>query len=188
METLLKAKTRQELRSWLMGHSMAAKEAWVFSVPKPAPGKLSYLEIVEEALCFGWIDSTKKVIAEGHIQRITPRKKNSSWTELNKERARRLEKLRLMTDQGRACLPDMAPQSFTVHPRIISALQSDPEAWKNYLALPDLYRRIRIDTIQSCLKAKNPDLFAKRLQKFIDNTRQGKLYGAWHDDGKLLDQ
>ena len=188
METLLKAKTRQELRSWLMGHSMAAKEAWVFSVPKPAPGKLSYLEIVEEALCFGWIDSTKKVIAEGHIQRITPRKKNSSWTELNKERARRLEKLRLMTDQGRACLPDMAPQSFTVHPRIISALQSDPEAWKNYLALPDLYKRIRIDTIQSCLKMKDTAVFAQRLKKFIDNTRQGKLYGAWHDDGTLLDQ
>ncbi|MDR0512940.1 MAG: YdeI/OmpD-associated family protein [Treponema sp.] len=185
METLLKVKTRQELRDWLMKHSITAKEAWVFSVIKPAPGKLLYLEIVEEALCFGWIDSTKKVIEEGNIQRITPRKKNSNWTELNKERVRRLEKLGLMTDMGRSCLPDMSPQSFTIHPEIISALQSEAEVWKNYLELPELYRRIRIDTIQSCLKIKDTDLYTKRLQKFIDSTRQGKMYGAWNDDGQL---
>jgi len=166
---------------------MTEKEAWVFSVPKPAPGKIPYLEIVEEALCFGWIDSTKKVIAEGCIQRITPRKKNSNWTELNKERVRRLEKIGLMTDMGRNRLPDMSPQSFTIHPQILTALQSDTEVWKNYLVLPELYKRIRIDNIQSCLKIKADAVFEKRLQKFIENTRQGKMYGAWHDDGKLLD-
>jgi len=187
METLLNIRTRHELRDWLMRYSTTEKEAWVFSVSKPVPGKISYLEIVEEALCFGWIDSTKKVIAEGHIQRITPRKKNSNWTELNKERVRRLEKMGLMTEMGRKCLPDMSPQSFTILPQIMAALQSDTEVWKNYLALPELYKRIRIDTIQSCLKIKDRDLFTKRLQKFIDNTRQGKMYGAWHDDGLLLD-
>ena len=187
METLLNIRTRHELRDWLTRYSITEKEAWVFSVPKPVPGKISYLEIVEEALCFGWIDSTKKVINEGHIQRITPRKKNSNWTELNKERVRRLEKMGLMTEMGRKCLPDMSPQSFTILPQIMAALQSDTEVWKNYLALPELYKRIRIDTIQSCLKIKDRDLFTKRLQKFIDNTRQGKMYGAWHDDGLLLD-
>jgi len=186
MENLLKVKTRHELRDWLMRHSTTEKEAWVFSVAKPTPGKISYLEIVEEALCFGWIDSTKKVITEGHIQRISLRKKNSNWTELNKERVRRLEKIGLMTGMGRKCLPDMSPQSFTILPQIMTVLQSDPEVWKNYLALPELYKRIRIDTIQSCLKIKAPDLFTKRLQKFIDNTRQGKMYGAWHDGGQLL--
>jgi len=187
MEIPLKVKNRQELRDWLTRRSKTEKEAWVLSAVKPAPGKISYLEIVEEALCFGWIDSTKKVIAQGCIQRITPRKKNSNWTELNKERVRRLEKLGLMTVQGRECLPDMTPQSFIICPQILTALQSDKEVWKNYLALPELYKRVRIDTIQSCLKTKADVVFAKRLQKFIDNTRQGKLYGAWHDDGKLLD-
>jgi len=187
MDTLLHVTTRQELRDWLRLHSTTKKEAWVYSVIKPVPGKVSYLDIVEEALCFGWIDSTKKVIDGGNAQRIGPRKKNGNWTELNKERVRRLEKLGLMTDMGRKCLPDMSAESFAILPRVMDSLRADLAAWENYLALPELYRRIRIDTIQWCLKTGQPDLFEKRLQKFVDNCRQGKMYGAWHDDGRLLD-
>jgi len=187
MDTLLHVTTRQELRDWLTLHSMTKKEAWVYSVVKPVSGKISYLDIVEEALCFGWIDSTKKVIDGGIVQRISPRKKNSNWTELNKERVRRLEKLGLMTDMGRKCLPDMSAESFEILPQVIESLRVDLEVWENYLALPELYRRIRIDTIQWCVKIGQPDLFEKRLQKFIDNTRQGKMYGAWDDDGRLMD-
>jgi len=187
MDTLLQTTTRRELRDWLTLHSMTQKEAWVYSVVKPAPGKISYLDIVEEALCFGWIDSTKKAIDGGTIQRISPRKKNGNWTELNKERARRLEKLGLMTDMGRKCLPDMSAESFAILPRVMDSLRADPRVWKNYLALPELYRRIRLDTIQWCAKTGQADLFEKRLQKFVDSTRQGKMYGAWNDDGRLLD-
>jgi len=187
MDALLHVTTRQELRDWLTLHSMTKKEAWVYSVVKPVPGRISYLDIVEEALCFGWIDSTKKVIDGGNVQRIGPRKKNGNWTELNKERVRRLEKLGLMTDMGRKCLPDMSAESFAILPQVMDSLQADLEVWNNYLTLPELYRRIRIDTIQWCIKTGQPDLFEKRLQKFMDNTRQGKMYGAWHDDGRLLD-
>jgi len=186
MDTLLQATTRRELRDWLTLHSMTQKEAWVYSVVKPAPGKISYLDIVEEALCFGWIDSTKKAIDGGTIQRISPRKKNGNWTELNKERARRLEKLGLMTDIGRKRLPDMSEESFAILPQVMDSLRADPQVWKNYLALPELYRRIRLDTIQWCAKTGQADLFEKRLQKFVDSTRQGKMYGAWNDDGRLL--
>jgi len=187
MDTLLHVTTRRELRDWLTLHSMTKKEAWVYSVVKPVPGKIPYLDIVEEALCFGWIDSTKKTIDGGTVQRISPRKKNGNWTELNKERVRRLEKLGLMTDMGRKCLPDMSAESFSVLPRVMDALRADPGVWENLPALPELYRRVRIDTIQWCLKTGQPDLFGKRLLKFMDNTRQGKMYGAWHDDGRLLD-
>ena len=187
MDTLLHVTTRHELRDWLTLYSTTKKEAWVFSTIKPEPGKISYLDIVEEALCFGWIDSTKKVIDGGNVQRISPRKMNGNWTELNKERVRRLEKLGLMTDLGRKCLPDMSAESFAILPQVLESLQADQELWNNYLALPELYKRIRIDTIQWCIKTRQPDLFEKRLQKFTDNTRQGKTYGAWHDDGRLLD-
>jgi len=186
MDTLLHVTTRRELRDWLTLHSMTKKEAWVCSVVKPMSGKTSYLDIVEEALCFGWIDSTKKVIDGGTVQRISPRKKNSNWTELNKERVRRLEKLGLMTDMGRKCLPDMSAESFAILPQVMESLRANLEVWENYLALPELYRRIRIDTIQWCIKTGQLDLFEKRLRKFVDNTRQGKMYGAWNDDGRLL--
>jgi len=186
MDTLLHVTTRRELRDWLTLHSMTKKEAWVYSVVKPMLGKISYLDIVEEALCFGWIDSTKKSIDGRTVQRISPRKKNGNWTELNKERVRRLEKLGLITDMGRKCLPDMSAESFAILPQVMESLRTDPEVWENYLALPELYRRIRIDTIQWCIKTGQPDLFEKRLRKFVDNTRQGKMYGAWNDDGRLL--
>lgn len=61
--------------------------------------------IVEEALCFGWIDSTVKKLSDGRLaQRLSPRKKGSHWTELNKERCRQLEERGLMTDSGRMAL------------------------------------------------------------------------------------
>ena len=76
---------------------------------KPSPGTLCYLDVVEECLCFGWIDTTRKKLPDGKlIQRLTPRSKNSKWSELNKERVRRLEKLGFMTDEGRKSLPDMS--------------------------------------------------------------------------------
>jgi len=91
MDTLINATTRQELRDWLTLHTATAKEAWVPCAIKSKPGKIAYLDIVEEALCFGWIDSTKKGSGDAHIQRISPRSKKSHWTELNKERVRRLK-------------------------------------------------------------------------------------------------
>lgn len=61
-----------------------------------------YIDAVEEALCFGWIDSTVKKLDNGiTIQRLSPRKKGSIWSELNKERCRRMEKLGKMTQAGK---------------------------------------------------------------------------------------
>ncbi|MFR1956823.1 YdeI/OmpD-associated family protein [Phocaeicola coprophilus] len=55
--------------------------------------------------------------------------------------------------------------------------------WNNFCQFPDLYRRIRIDTIQ--IKKNQPELFESRLNKFIENTRKGLLYGEWNDNGRL---
>ena len=185
---LLDVTNRQELRDWLKASAQTHREAWVYCSVKPTEGMIQYLDVVEEAICFGWIDSTKKKIDDKMAQRISPRNKKSNWTELNKERARRLEKLGLMTGLGRAVLPDMSEESFAVAPEILEALQADKQTWENYLALPELYKRIRIDNIQGYLKTKDTDgTYKNRLQKFLDNTRDGKLYGEWNDGGRLLD-
>ena len=143
------------------------------------------MDAVEEALCFGWIDSTVKKLPDGRtVQRFAPRRKGSLWSELNKERCRRLEKLGLMTDAGRAVLPDMSEVGFVILPEILEALQTDPALWDNFQKLPALYKRVRIDTIQ--IKKNQPALFKSRLEKFVKNTKAGLLYGDWNDNGRLL--
>ncbi|MNC31439.1 hypothetical protein D3C75_797600 [compost metagenome] len=151
----------------------------------PAPGTLLYLDAVEEALCFGWIDGVKKKSSEAElVQRLSPRSKRSSWTELNKERVRRLGKLGLMTDEGRKVLPAMDHDSFKIDQMIEQRLLEERQIYENFLAFPALYTRIRIDTIQSY--KHQPELFKSRLDKFITNTKENKMYGQWHDNGRLL--
>ena len=87
-----------------------------------------------------------------------------------------------MTDAGRAVLPNM---DFQIDDDILAVLQSDETIWQNFQTLPALYVRVRIDNIQNVRK-RNPEAYQRRLQKFIDNTRNGIMYGEWYDAGRLL--
>ena len=104
---LLEFTQRQQLRDWLQENHSSAKECWVvMSRAKNPVGVLPYLDVVEEALCFGWIDSTMKRLPDGRLaQRLSPRRKKSHWTELNKERCRRLIQEGKMTDAGLNVIP-----------------------------------------------------------------------------------
>ncbi len=186
IENLIPVKSRNDLRNWLQNNGKTEKCCWVLVSMRPSPNKLVYLDAVEEALCFGWIDGVKKKISGTELaQRLSPRSKNSSWTELNKERVRRLEKLGFMRDEGRMVLPDMGHDSFRVDGVITQRLKEDRQVYENFMAFPDLYQRIRIDTIQSY--KNQPELFKSRLEKFIINTRANKMYGQWNDHGRLLE-
>lgn len=185
---LLKDARREDLRQWLMLHHDTEPECWVICrYGRPSDeNALWYLDVVEEALCFGWIDSTRKRLPDDTMaQRLTPRRKGSAWSELNKERCRRQERLGRMTDAGRAVLPDMSDEGFAIDHDILHALQADPIVWANFQALPALYKRVRVDTIQINKRMRRPELFQKRLAKFIENTRRGILYGDWNDYGRL---
>ena len=96
-----------------------------------------------------------------------------------------MERLGLMTAAGIAVLPDMSDNGFQIDTEILQALQSDFVVWDNFCRLPELYKRIRIDTIQINRKHR-PEVFKSRLKKFIQNTRAGILYGEWNDNGRLL--
>ncbi len=186
IENLIPAKSREDLRIWLQENCKTEKSCWVLVSMTPPPDMLLYLDAVEEALCFGWIDGVKKKISETELaQRLSPRSKKSLWTELNKERVRRLEKLGLMRDEGRMVLPDMDHNSFRLDRVIEQRLKEEKQVYKNFMAFPDLYKRVRIDTIQS--NKNQPELFRSRLDKFIANTRENKIYGQWNDNGRLLD-
>ena len=119
-KNLLPAKNRDELRQWLLENHNKEDECWVV-VKRGRPvdnGTFWYIDAVEEAMCFGWIDSTTKKMDNGiTAQRLAPRRKGSMWSELNKERCRRMERLGRMTDAGRAVLPDMSESGFVNFPR-----------------------------------------------------------------------
>lgn len=105
---LLEYNDRAQLRAWLEANHAIAKECWVtcFRTKIPRTDAIPYLEVVEEALCFGWIDSTQKRLPDGRMaQRLSPRRKGSHWTELNKQRCANLEKRGRMTNAGREAMP-----------------------------------------------------------------------------------
>lgn len=185
MKNLLDVTTREELRGWLSSNSISEDCCWVIVSITPKPDTLLYLDAVEEALCFGWIDGIKKKNMENQlVQRLSPRAKKSSWTELNKERVRRLEKLGLMTAEGRRVLPDIDGIGYKMDELIEKQLKEADHAYENFMQFPELYRKIRTDTIN---QVKNqPELYKKRLDKLIENSRKGKMYGTWNDNGRLL--
>lgn len=86
MHNLLEVKSRSELREWLRQNHDRETECWV-AVRRGRPvddGTFRYVDAVEEALCFGWIDSTvKKISDEVTVQKLCPRKPRSNWSELN---------------------------------------------------------------------------------------------------------
>jgi uncharacterized protein YdeI (YjbR/CyaY-like superfamily) len=95
---------RAELRQWLEENHGTTPHCWVATTrgKEPRRGAIPYLEVVEECLCFGWIDSTVKRLDEGRqAQRISPRKKGSTWTILNIRRFTDLEERGLVTEAGR---------------------------------------------------------------------------------------
>ena len=184
---ILNIKSAKNFRSWLSKNHDKQSECYL-NVKKGRPTNKKifyYLDAVEVALCFGWIDSSQKVIDGIRYQRFSPRRKNSRWTELNKERVRRLEKLGLMTEAGREVLPDMEISNFKIDTDIINALKK-ANAWKKFNEFPDLYKRIRAYNI-SFYKKSSPDTYKKSLNCLINQTLLGKMYGEWNDYGRLLD-
>ena len=186
MKNIIDIRNRADFREWLRNNSDVEKECWI-AVKRgktPPTDALWYLDAVEEALCFGWIDSTLKNVDGIALQRFGPRSKSGRWTELNKERCRRLEKLGLMTDRGRAACPDLDVE-FVIIPEITETFKATPVAWQNFNSFPSLYQRVRIDNIQRNKASK--EMFDSRLHKLIEASERNEMIGDWHDHGRLLD-
>ena len=98
---------RDDFRRWLIENHQTKKEVWLIQYKKATNRpSINYVEAVEEALCFGWIDNTQKSMdTERYATRFSPRRPKSNWTETNKERARKMIVEGKMTESGRATLP-----------------------------------------------------------------------------------
>lgn len=173
--------TRSRWRAWLHENHAVAKEIWLL-LRRDAPGSITYLDAVEEALCHGWIDGIAKRHGDATAQRFTPRRPRSNWTELNKERARRLIRAGQMTEAGRLSLPDLSDEEVHVPAELRERLQATPGAWAHFEAFPPLYRRIRIGYIEE-MRKRDPQEWEKRLASFIARTAKNELFGNWDDSG-----
>ncbi len=99
--------TRDEFRKWLIPNHKIKKEIWLIQYRKATrKPSINYVEAVEEAICFGWIDGLEKSMdAERYALRFSPRRPKSNWTNTNKDRARKMIAERRMMATGRATLP-----------------------------------------------------------------------------------
>jgi uncharacterized protein YdeI (YjbR/CyaY-like superfamily) len=168
---------RKAWRAWLKKHHKTKKEIWlVFYNKKSGKARIPYNDAVEEALCFGWIDSTvKKIDSNSFAQRFSKRNPKSSWSEMNKERARRLIAAKKMTKAGLELLGNVHEDEFIVPKDILKALRADAETWNNFQKFTESYKRIRIGFIRA--SGNRPGFFKRRLAYFLKMTRQNKMFG-----------
>ena len=185
---LLGTHTREELYSWYIENHDKVSDFWlrVNRAREPYPGVVGYVDAVEVALCFGWIDSTQKRIDDGKpVQHFTPRRKRSNWCWNNIERCRHLIDLGEMTPAGLAVMPDCDPEKFVFEDWVVQALKEDPIVWRNFNSFPGAYRRIKVDRIQHYNSTKRPEYARHMLKSLIEDTREGRMQPGWDDGGKL---
>lgn len=98
---------RQGFRRWLQSNHLTKKEIWLVQYKKGTHRpSINYVEAVEGAICFGWIDSLEKGLdAERFATRFSPRRPKSNWTDTNRQRARKMVAEGKMTEAGRKALP-----------------------------------------------------------------------------------
>jgi uncharacterized protein YdeI (YjbR/CyaY-like superfamily) len=182
------AASRSEWRKWLQKHHSTEKEIWLVYYKKhTGMPRVGYNDAVEEALCFGWIDSlVKRIDAETYAQKFTPRKPKSKWSELNKRRIKKLVKEGLMTNAGLSKIdkslltekdtgtPRLSAKTVTIPNRLKKDLRKSVKAWANFNNLAPSYQRLYIRWITS---VKKEETYQRRLTEAIGLLEQNKKLG-----------
>ncbi len=167
----------KDWRNWLKQNHKSEAEIWLI-YPKKVTGKprIEYNDAVEQALCFGWIDSIIKTLDDEHtVQRFSPRKPKAKYSQANIERLRTLVAQKKVIKEVADTLTEVLNAEFIIPPDILKAIQSNQIAWKNYQKFSDSYKRIRIAFIDGA--RKRPEEFQKRLRHFIEMTEKNKMFG-----------
>ena len=167
--------TREDWRKWLEENFETSDDIWL-EYPKKETGKkrILYNDAVEEALCFGWIDTTVKSLnKETTIQRFCKRRNNSPYSQANKERLRWLLENGLIHKSIFEEIEKVTKKEFVFPRDIIEELKTDKNTWEFFQRMSESYKRIRIAYIESA--RKRPEEFEKRLNNFIDKTKEKKM-------------
>jgi uncharacterized protein YdeI (YjbR/CyaY-like superfamily) len=177
------AETREQWREWLARNHDEVPRVWVVTwkraTGRPAP---TYEELVLEALCYGWVDSTAGTVdGERSKLRFTPRKPGSGWARTNKARIEELTAAGLMAEPGHAVvrrahedgswslLDDV--EALVVPPDLAAALEALPPARERYDAFPPSARRA---ILLSLVQAKRAETRAKRIARVAELAQRGE--------------
>jgi len=175
---LLHVTKRKAWRAWLKKHHRTDREVWlVYYRKETRKPRISYNDAVEEALCFGWIDSIQRAIDKDRFaQRFSPRRPRTPYSEANKERLRALVKKGKVIRSVLATLgPEVLESGLDIPKDILKVIKADKAAWKNFQGFSDGYKRIRIGFIEGA--RDRPTEFRKRLRYFIKMTAKNKMFG-----------
>lgn len=170
------AKNRHVWRAWLEKNHSTEKKAWLIIYKKEsATPSVYYPEAVEEALCFGWIDSKpNKRDGESYYLFFARRKPTSNWSKVNKQRVEKLVEQGLMTQAGMAMI-ELAKKTGTwealeevdnelVPDDLAAAFAHNKTAWKNFSAFPPSSKKIILEWVRS---AKRPETRQKRIDEAV---------------------
>jgi len=175
---------KNEWRKWLEGNHFKFKNIWLIHYKKSSnKNNLTHFDAVEEALCFGWIDSTlKRIDEERYILRYTPRKNKSVWSKINKETAERMILQGKMTQAGLEKIKSAKKNGLwkTAYTNKIrdklpsdleKSLQSDKIAWENFQNFANSYRNMYIGWVKN---AKTVKTRSKRIDEVVKRSRENK--------------
>lgn len=178
--------SRREWREWLAQNNGKSPGVWLVYYKKHT-GKptVSYDEAVEEALCFGWIDSVPNVIDDDrYMQLFSPRKAKSPWSRLNKTRIEKLVNDGLMTEAGQKKIDEAktdgtwtsydAVEDLIIPPDLAEALAANETAKKNFDAFADSYKK---GILWNVINAKRPETRAKRIEEIVRLAEVNKKAG-----------
>jgi len=170
-------------RAWLEAHHDAARGVWVASWRR-ASGRdpVSYEDLVEEAICFGWIDSTANILdADRGLQLMTPRKPKSGWTRLNRRRVEAMEAQGRMTAAGRRAVDAAKANGWwtiydavedLVEPQdLAAALAASPPARTAWNGFPPSARKQMLWWV---ISAGRPETRAKRIAQIVAQAELGR--------------
>jgi uncharacterized protein YdeI (YjbR/CyaY-like superfamily) len=175
---------RKAWRAWLAKHHKTAPEIWLVYYKKGSgKPRIPYNHAVEEALCYGWIDSILKPIdGRRYAQRFSPRRPTSVLSAMNRERVRRLIKAKRMTKAGLASIAhafdhkkEARAAPAVVPADILARLKRNPTAWRHFQRFPASYKRIRLGWIDAARHSRVA--FEQRLAYFLRMTAQNKRFG-----------
>ncbi len=185
MNKTTSAANRSEWRAWLEKHHSTEREVWLIYYKKDCiKPSVTYLESLEEALCFGWIDSLiQKIDEEKYARKFNPRRAGSKWSELNKHLVAKLVKEGRMTAAGLASVDFSLTEADKPRPKrpelplpdwLKTGLMTSPKAWENFSKLPPSHRRNYIGWVSD---AKKEETRQRRIREAIRMLEKNERLG-----------
>ena len=179
--------SREEWHDWLERNHDTADEAWLIYYKKGSgKERIPYMDAVEEALCYGWIDGKiKSINKDYYIQRFTKRRPGSRWSKYNIDRVQKMIKMGRMQTSGLSAFREVLEKPHLAYENrhdgdpeipddLMNGFRSNRIALNNFLGFPPSARRMYTEWLNS---AKKPETRERRIAKIIDRSKKNEKPG-----------